>query len=530
MVEEYDWDTYDILKEQLIKQLPKIELNILNLTKSNYSNLAIEELFLIFTNYKNTSKYLRLSPLYQLSSKVIMVIASLRNNNRVIQDSVIEWLLEAKDQLSIWIEEMDDVKLDLSAIPVNIEKKVEVSKSYVPLTDIIQTLTILYLDISFKRAEKIALYLEKIVKKVIFSVDNTRYIDLIESLKYDILILNLGNDNYKYINLARKRDINIASIVIFDSIDINEQRKLIVNSIANSITNPLNGTKLKEALTFLVKHYFISRNIIIDNKKISNFIQTLKPLSNTLIQIMQICDDDEISIKELVEVVKGDPIITAVILKTANSPLYGHIVLKTIEQAVTRLGKTTIKALVVSDLYKSLDLLDLTPYGISEEDFSKISMNRLTLITKWYSKVSISDLSILSSTAVLGNIGQLLISKELMDSNLTNEFQELVSSIGLKHAEGKLLHTSTTTISAQILNYWKLSSDIINIISYSQNPNEISEELKYLVVANNIVYELIRLDGVILNEIPDSILVLMDKYNLDVVHLKNALEYVKNNK
>ena len=217
------------------------------------------------------------------------------------------------------------------------------------------------------------------------------------------------------------------------------------------------------------------------------------------------------------------------ILKAANSPLYGSIELKTIDQAVTRLGKTTIKALVASDIYKNIDQLDLTPYGIDEDQFSKISINRLTLVTKWYSKVSIAGLSVLSSTSVLGNIGQILIAKELKENDKIEHFQELCSSSNIRYAEGKLLHTSTTTISAQILNYWQLSSDIVNTIAYSQNPKEASEELEQLVVANNIVYEIIRLDGVILDEIPDDVLVTMAKYNLDIKPLQNALEFVKEN-
>ncbi|MEA1956056.1 MAG: HDOD domain-containing protein [Campylobacterota bacterium] len=529
MVEEYDWDTYEMLKEQIIQQLSRIESNILDLDKPELVADAINELFQAFTNYQSTSQYLNLKPLYKLSAKVEVVLASLRDDMKIVQESIIEWLLEVKDQLFAWIEDMEDLKLELTPVPDKLEKKVELTKSYIPLKELLSNLTILYIDNNTKRVEKISAYLKKIVKDVISTSDDSEYEDVINDTNYDILMVNLNEDNYRYIELARDRNKNVANIAIFDTIDIHEQKKLIKHVISNTTTNPLDGTKLKEKLIFLTKHYFVSRNVIVDNKKISTFIQTLKPLSNTMMQVMQICDDEEMSIKELIKTVKGDPIITAVILKAANSPLYGSIELKTIDQAVTRLGKTTIKALVASDLYKNLDELDLSPYGIDEEKFSKISMNRLTLATKWYSKVSIAGLSVLSSTSVLGNIGQILISKELRNNDVVDHFQELCSSADIKYAEGKLLHTSTTTITAQILNYWQLSSDIVNTITYSQNPNEASEELEQLVVANNIVYEMIRLDGVIVDEIPDDVLVIMAKYNLDVKLLQNALEYVKGN-
>jgi len=526
MAEEYDWDTYEILKEQLISQLPQVESNVVNLDNAEFVKDAIDGLFQAFTSYQVTSEYLNLTPMYELTSKVEIVLSSLRNDTKIIQESIIEWFLEVKDQLNIWIEDMDDLKLELSLASDRLQNKLKLTKSYIPLKEILSNLTILYIDKNEKRSEKISSYLANIVGDVTSIFELSKVKDAIKNTNYDILMVNLNKDNYKCAKLARNKEKNIPILAIFDTIDEDEQKCIIENTIGNSTTNPLDGTKLKSTLTFLTKHNFVSRNVIVDNQRIVKFIQTLEPLPNTLMQIMQICDDEDMSIKELIKTVKGDPVITAVILKSANSPLYGSIELKTIDQAVSRLGKTTIKALVSSDIYKNMGEVYLKPYGIDEYQFSQISMDRLTLVTKWYSKVSIASLSVLSSTAVLGNIGQLLISKELKEMDLVENFRDIYSSIGIKNAEGKTLHTSTTTISSQILNYWHIAPDIVDTIAYSQNPNEAPEDLEPFVIANNIVYELVRLDGTIVNEIPDDILVLMAKYNLDVQPLQNALEYL----
>ena len=530
MAKEYDWDTYEILKEQLISQLPCIESNILNLDKSEFVKDAIDELFQTFSSYRTTSHYLNLTPLYELTSKVEIVLASLRDDIKIVQESIIEWFLEVKDQLNIWIEDMEDVKLELSPVSKRLKEKVKLTKSYIPLKEILANLNILYLDNNNDRANKVSIFLNKIVHNSTSTSDTLKFEDFIKEIKYDILILNLDKKNYQLVEKARKVNQNIPIIAIFDTIDEDVQKELIRNNIDNTTTNPLDANKLKSTLKFLTKHHFVSRNVIVDNKKIANFLKTLEPLSNTIMQIMQICDDDEIPIKELIRVVKTDSIITAVILKSANSPLYGSIELKTIDQAVTRLGKTAIKALVASDIYKNIGKVDLTPYGINEDIFSQVSIDRLTLVTKWYCKVCIGDLAVLSCTAVLGNIGQLLIAKELIEMDLVDNFKNIYASIGIKHAEGKTLHTSTTTITAQILNYWNLSFDIIDTIAYSQNPSEAPQELQHLVIANNIVYDLVRLDGSIVKEIPDDILVLMAKYNLDVQPLQNALTYLLDNK
>jgi len=526
MEEEYDWDIYEMFKEQLEIQIPTIEANILLLDKQDFYLSSIDELFRTYHSYKATSAYLSLIPLNKLVSKVETVLSTLRDAKKLVSESVIEWLLLSEDQLNVWLVEMRTNATTLSPISSSLNNKITISTSYVSPKNKLKKLTILYLDKNTDRAKKIVPFLEKLVKDVRFESNMDDAQNLIEHFKYDILMINLNKDNHTLMNLSKKAHVNKPIVAIFDSISAICQKKLLKSGVNHAITNPLNAKDIQRELHYLTKTYFNSPNIIIDNNKISKFIQTLKPLPNTIFQIMQVCDDNELPIKDLVKVVKSDPIIAANILQAANSPLYGTVELKTIDQAISRLGKTAIKALTVKDIYKNLGTLDLTPYKIDEEIFSEVSMKRLSLMLKWYSKVSIADLSILSSTALLGNIGQLLISKELIEYDDINYFRELSDAFDIKYAEEKQLHTHTNIISSQILNFWKLSSDIVNVIAYSDNPNEAPKELRQLIIANNIVYYLVRIDGILLSEVPDEILILMQENNLDVAPLQKALDFI----
>ena len=233
------------------------------------------------------------------------------------------------------------------------------------------------------------------------------------------------------------------------------------------------------------------------------------------------------SVKELIKVVKTDPIISANILKIANSPIYGSVELKTIDQAVTKFGKRSIKALTMSGVHSALGSVNLSAYNITEDTFSTIAMMRLSLMLKWYSKISIADLSLLSSTALLGNIGQLLISQELVQSNKEDRFQEMCNAFDIKYAEESILHTTTALITSQILRYWKLSPEIVHIIEYSDNPKDAPLELQKLCIANCIVNSLIDSKGVVAREIPEKILHTMAEFNFDPLLLSKALNSIK---
>ena len=533
MSESYSWDVYDVCKEQLDLQIPKIEECILNLNNINKVQDCVDDLFRIFHSFKPSAQYLALTPFHKLAAKVESVLGSLRdkkNETLIVQGSVIVWLLEITDVLTSWSLQMDLRETNLRPVPLGLLNKVHITDEYIKPIEKLKSLHLLYCDNNEKRAKKIISFLKTLSSKVSFSSNLKDAKQQLELDSIDILVTNLNTEakeNDALITFAKEHLTNLAIVAIFDQITSLCSKKLLKKGVSHTIVNPLNSKRLKRELVAIIKVYHSSSNIIIDHKKIHNFIQTLQPLPNTIFQILQICDDDEIPVKELIKTVKTDPILAAHILNVANSPLYGNVTLKTIDQAVTKFGKNVIKALAMSGLHESLGSIDLSAYEMHENTFSQVSMLRLSLMLKWYAKVSLADLSVLSSSALLGNIGQLLISKEIQDTENISKFQELCHTVSIDFAEESILYTNTNIVSSQILNYWKLSTDVVDVISYSDNPDDAPLELKQLCVANHIVYRLVDLQANIQDTIPDELLVMMALNDLDPKPLEKALQSLK---
>ncbi len=523
MATEYEWDIYRVFREQIEDSLPQLEIDISNLYSQKNAGEAIDNLFRAFHNFKATADYLSLKPLKELSHRAETVLSTLREDKRVVEESIIEWILDIRYQLEAWLEEMNKEITNLQAIPKHLERKMKVTKSYINPADKLRTLSLLYIDDNIDTAKDIIIFLEKILKKVKLSTCS----DSKEILKnYDIIITNLGKASYSLLQTANTVCPSTPIISIFRNVDTSTIKKLITLNITHSISGDLTEDKIQRELYFVTKTFFSSRNILFDNKKINSFIKTLKPLSNTIFKISEVCDDDEMSIHDLINVVKQDPIITANILKYATSPLYDSSLVTTIDKAITRLGKRIVKALALSEAYKNIQPIELDAYKINEDIFSKISMTRLSLMLKWYSKVNIADLSLLSSTSLLSNIGQLLISKELNEIGQDDAFIRVAKELGIKFAEESILHTSTPIVSAQILNYWKLSGEIVDIITYNDKPNEAPQNIKSLAVANHIVTSLVDLQCNIAKELPSEIVSLMKENDLDTKPLLKALNSI----
>jgi HD-like signal output (HDOD) protein len=134
-----------------------------------------------------------------------------------------------------------------------------------------------------------------------------------------------------------------------------------------------------------------------------------------------------------------------------------------------------------------------------------------------------TDLGILSSTAILGNIGQLLISSEIESLNIIDEFLESTRNFGFSVAEEQHLHTNNAFVTSDILSFWHLKNEIIDSIKYSYDLNNAPLEVRSLAVANHIVYTLVDLDGSICPEVSQEVLDLMSQEGLDPNPLIKAL-------
>jgi len=525
-MQDFELEIYEMFINQIESEIYATKHNISLLESRDKSKEAINNLFRTFHNYKATASYFSLTPFFHLTAKVEVVLNSLRDKNQPVPKNIISWLNQNVSQILIWLEEMANYNTNLSPVPKELNNKIKLSKPYISPKQKLKTLNILYLDKNQKRTLKLLSLLNRIANNVTYISHIKKIDEIFNRQKYDIIITNLEADNHLIIDYWKKLNSTIPIVTIFNNIDAKRSISLMKNGINHIIKNPLNTKIIQNELNLIANSYFSSVNIIIDNETINNFIQTIKPLSNTITQIIQICDDKDIPLNELIKVIKTDPIISAKILNLANSPLYGVITLKTIDQAIIRLGKNSIKALALKNLDNINSEINLTPYNISEKEFSEISMRRLSLMLKWYSKISISDLSILSTTALLGNIGQILISQEILNNKQEILFQSLIDTFGTQYAEELAVFTTTAIVSAQLLSYWKLSRAIVNIVMYSDNPEEAPQEIIKLTVANHIVYKLIPLDGSILHEVPEELLEIMNKYDFELHILEKALHSI----
>ncbi|MDF1881110.1 HDOD domain-containing protein [Sulfurimonas sp. MAG313] len=520
-------ELFTMFKDQCLSQLPLMINNINELHFSQGYKQRIDELFRMFHNYKASTAYLGLGNMNELVSKVENVLNGLRGLSAIHDEGIHLWLHKVKDQFCLWVEEMEDATV-LSEYNKDLNINIKVTAVNESPAKKLRSLSCLYIDDNKKRASIIVSALDKTMASVAFGKSKESLDSYIEGTTPAITIVNLEKEDIKPYQDYIQKHLDAAFIFILNKPSHRLLLQLSEKGITHILNNPIKGKDLKRELISVVHTNFLKRRILITNKKIHAFINTLEPLPNTVMQIQSICDDEESSIADLIEVVKKDSIIVGMILNAASNPMYGlKKGMDSIDKAISTFGKKTVKALSFGIMSQCMGKLNLDAYQIQEKQFSKVGTLRLSLMNLWYKNVDMSKLGILSSSAILGNLGQLLISSELHNLQLEAKFIELTQSIGYKAAEEELLHTNCTYVSSDILSSWHLKKDLIDAIRYSSSPQDAPLEIKPLAIANFIVYALVDSDASISNSLSEEIYTLMKEEGLALEPLEEALKSIQ---
>ena len=255
-------------------------------------------------------------------------------------------------------------------------------------------------------------------------------------------------------------------------------------------------------------------------------IKQLPPLPESAMQIEAVYQDANSSFNDMVKILEKDPLLTADILKAANSPLYGFSrEINAISQAVGLFGMGTVRGFALASIVKKSFTLNLSPYGISNDMFSMLSKRQHALITAWCIKKENKLMGILSPAAFLVEIGKVIIAQQIMTENKQEEFRNALAELqDVEAAEEKVVGVNTPEVSATIFKLWKFEDGLVNTIANCQNPEEALEDDKKAAQILNVVRIAIPINGVATEASIKFAKELIKKYNLDMESFEKALE------
>ncbi|MBN2895701.1 MAG: HDOD domain-containing protein [Campylobacterales bacterium] len=254
-------------------------------------------------------------------------------------------------------------------------------------------------------------------------------------------------------------------------------------------------------------------------------IKQLPPLPETAIQIEAVYQNVNATFEDMVKILQKDPLLTADILKSANSPLYGFSrEITSISQAVSLFGMGTIRGFALASIISKSFPLDLSPYGISPAQYSNKAKLQNALVTGWYVRKNPKILGVLSAAAFLVDIGKVLIAQVLKEERHIDAFAQALKAGGnISETEQTFVGATTAQTSAQIFDHWRFEEEMILSIRHCEAPLGAPDGVRLAAQSLQIVRTAVTFEGTLIPQSVDAAKALVHQYALDIVSFEGAL-------
>jgi putative nucleotidyltransferase with HDIG domain len=207
-------------------------------------------------------------------------------------------------------------------------------------------------------------------------------------------------------------------------------------------------------------------------KEIIAKLSSFPTIPVTVNRLLQVLNNQDIVPKEICEVIKYDPALTANILKAANSAFLGFTKpVESLEDASTRLGSRWIYQIAVSSLIYSNVKRPAPGYNQSAEDIWRHSIG-VAVGAEVLSRSQHPGIAGTVFTAgLLHDIGKIAL-EEFVETSF-DDIQNLVdnNNMTFEEAEIEVLGIDHAEIGAMIADHWHFPESIIECIRWHHRPD-----------------------------------------------------------
>ncbi len=225
--------------------------------------------------------------------------------------------------------------------------------------------------------------------------------------------------------------------------------------------------------------------------------KTLPPLPKTESDMQRVCNDPDSSIQDLVKVVEHDPMIVANLLKAANSPLYSfRREITNVAQAVALFGMSMTRSIGIGNSVRKLLNVDMEPYGITSERFAEVSSMQAAMSHRWYMQIDRAKADKLFLASFLQETGKIVIASDIIQEDLVTNFKsDIETAIDISKVERSYVEETTATVTAAVFTHWNFDREFVEMIEYSDAPENAPEEVREFATALHIIKTIIPINN-----------------------------------
>ncbi len=519
----------DELNGKLFYLIDNMEELVMKMRSEKEYYDATSELFRIFHSIRSLASYLKIDTLVKTAFAIEDILSIIRFKRPPILPEILDWLLILCDHIKSWSDTIENHEYDFAPVDVYTMNMVKTAVVFSRKpNEILKELDIFFCANSTEISDKVESIFKNKIKSLNIIKSEKELRNAVKTKQPAIFIFDAKDHQQKHkeiVEYIKKEYIEIPVVLLVGK-NVHKEKELFKDSNIQILINIDSGlhTLLHKAEVLADKFY--------KNKKIKLLlaptikrIELLRPLPQVITDIRSFESKEGASLRELSNIITKDPLLCAKILKTINSPAYpirGEM--SSIHQAVTLLGKENIVSLALHCHLEEEVAFDLSPYGITLETFFEIAKKRMNLAMKWYSKISLDKLGIVTTAALLSNLGQIIISETILQERKSNEFLAMLMETNSTAAEIEYVYTTTEDTTADLLEHWGLDKAMVEGIRFSSDLGNAPNELKTIAIVLHVVCNTIALDSEdVKQEKVEEMADFLRELNFNTEHYLNAV-------
>ncbi|KAA0893951.1 HDOD domain-containing protein [Oryzomonas rubra] len=197
-------------------------------------------------------------------------------------------------------------------------------------------------------------------------------------------------------------------------------------------------------------------------KKIIMDTKTLPTLPGVINKLNSLSDNDKSSVQEMARIVSSDQVLSARILRLANSPSYGFYRVSTISNAMILLGVNVVKSLAISS--SIFEIMEKNSVGLWEHSLGVGVASNLIA-----TKLNLPECEEIATAGLLHDIGKVIIS--LKCSEAEQEVRRVIDEkrVYMREAEQEIIDTDHAEVGGWLAKSWFLPDKLSEPINCHHN-------------------------------------------------------------
>ncbi len=222
---------------------------------------------------------------------------------------------------------------------------------------------------------------------------------------------------------------------------------------------------------------------------------TLRLLSppDVFIRLGRMVDDPSCSIAALAQTISRDPVLSARLLRLANSPFYGFPSrIDTIGRALSVIGTRALRDLVLAvsapGIFAKMPILDMRA-------FWEHSLRTAVLARLLASRCGFAEPETLFAAGLFHDVGQLLILAKLPEMGRETRWRARDCGLALHAVEQEVIGFDHAQVGGELLRQWQLPRSLWEAVACHHRPDAARDPLAAAIVC---------MADILAHELPDA--------------------------